>query len=227
VSTPGRTRPGPRPPAVPVLDMAVTDAAAVQHVAAPTLRFGLDIACRSGTPIRAVILNTQLRIVLGRRPYDAATRERLTEVLGPPSATAGGVRALLWTQTTLSVPAFTGRTRAELDVPCTYDFEVAAPKYLHALRDGDVPLEFLFSGTVFHAVAGGGLRATRIPWEQESSFRLPVATWREAVDACFPHTAWIRLDRDAFDRLARWKAARALPTWEAVVDALLEGREDR
>ena len=215
---------GPRPPAVPAIGIAVTDAAAAAHVAAPTLRFGLEVTCRGGTPIRAVMLNAQLRIVLGRRPYDAETRERLTEVLGPPSATAGGVRALHWAQTTLAIPAFTGRTRAQLDVPCTYDFDVAAPKYLHGLRDGDVPLEFLFSGTVFHAVAGGGLRATRIPWEQESSFRLPLATWREAVDACFPHAAWIRLDRDAFDRLAQWKAARALPTWEATVEALLEDR---
>ena len=215
------------PPAIPSLELSVTDAAAVAHAAAPTLRFGLEVACRSATPVRSVLLTAQVRIALSRRPYDAATRARLAEVLGPPHPSASPVRALVWTHATIAVPAFTGRTRVEVPVPCTYDFDVAAAKYLHALRDGDVPLEFLFSGTVFHAVAGGNLRATRIPWEHEAAFRLPVATWREAVDACFPHTAWIRLDRDAFDRLAEFKAARALPTWEAAVDALLDGREGR
>jgi hypothetical protein len=222
VSVPAGTARG-GPSVVPVLEISVADAAAVPHAAAPTLRFGLDVACRTPTPVRAVMLNVQVRIVLGRRRYDEATRERLTEVLGPPSATAGTVRALVWTQATLALPPFTGRTRAELTVPCTYDFDVAAAKYLHGLRDGDVPLDLLFSGTVFHAVAGGGLRATRIPWDVEAAYGLPVATWREAVDACFPHAAWIRMDRDAFDRLARFKAAGAFPTWEATVDALLEG----
>jgi len=210
--------------AVPALDITVVDAAAVTHAAAPTLRFGLELTCRSATPVRAVLLTAQVQIVIARRPYDAQTRERLTEVLGAPGSSTSPIRALAFAQTTVTVPPFTGHTRVALDVPCTYDFEVAAPKYVHALQDGDVPLEFLFSGTVFHAVAGGALRATRIPWEVESDFRLPLATWREAVDACFPHSAWIRVDRDAFDRLARFKAAGALPTWEAVVDALLEER---
>jgi Family of unknown function (DUF6084) len=208
--------------AVPALDITVASAAAVAHAAAPTLRFGLELTCRSATPVRAVLLTAQVQIVVARRPYDAQTRERLTEVLGAPSSSTSPVRALAFAQPTVTVPPFTGRTRVVLDVPCTYDFEVAAAKYLHALLDGDVPLEFLFSGTVFHAAAGGALRATRIPWEVESAFRLPLATWREAVDACFPHSAWVRLDRDSFDRLARFKAARALPTWDAVVDALLE-----
>ena len=34
-------------------------------------------------------------------------------------------------------------------LPCTYDFDVSGATYLHALRDGEVPLLFLFSGTVF------------------------------------------------------------------------------
>ena len=55
-------------------------------------------------------------------------------------------------------PGFTGQHRVELPVPCTYDFEVAAAKYLHALDDGEIPLLFLFSGTVFAKGDGGPAR---------------------------------------------------------------------
>jgi hypothetical protein len=34
-----------------------------------------------------------------------------------------------------------------MPVTCTYDLEVVAAKYFYALEDGEVPLEFLFSGT--------------------------------------------------------------------------------
>jgi hypothetical protein len=212
------------PAALPELELSVAGVAAVRHAAAPTLRFELEIACRPPLPIRSILLNVQVRVALGRRAYDAQERERLVEVLGPPHPSASPVRALVWTQATLAVPPFTGRTRVELPVACTYDFDVALAKYLHGLRDGEVPLELLFSGTVFDAAGGGGLRATRISWNTEASFALPVATWRDAVDACFPNRAWIRLERDSFDRLAAFRARHTLPTWEATVAALLEGR---
>ena len=43
-------------------------------------------------------------------------------------------------------------------MPCTYDLEVAASRYLDALADGEVPLEFLFSGSVFYAARTAGCR---------------------------------------------------------------------
>ena len=65
------------------------------------------------------------------------------------------------------VPGFTGTTQVAPAPECTYDFEVAAAKYLHALRDGTIPLQFLFSGTVFgrgragFAVAAGAVGPRR------------------------------------------------------------------
>ena len=38
----------------------------------------------------------------------------------------------------------------------------------------------------------------------------------------FPNTGWLRLDRDTLDELVRYKAARGLTSWEAVVASLLE-----
>ena len=53
-----------------------------------------------------------------------------------------------------NVPAFTGSTTATLTIPCTLDLDVAATKYFHGLDDGDIPLLFLFSGSVFYEAAG-------------------------------------------------------------------------
>jgi hypothetical protein len=88
-----------------------------------------------------------------------------------------------------------------------------------------VPLELLFSGTIFYANAEGRLQAAPISWEHELEATLPVAVWRAAIESAFPGSAWLRLPRDAFDRLWAFRAARALPSWEATLDELLDGRE--
>ncbi|MCI0383070.1 DUF6084 family protein [Streptomyces sp. CNQ085] len=51
--------------------------------------------------------------------------------------------------TTVVVPSFEGTTTVGLPVPCPCDTELAVTKYLRAAPDGEVPLDFLFSGTVF------------------------------------------------------------------------------
>ena len=58
------------------------------------------------------------------------------------------------------------------------------------------------------------------------TYRLPVSVWREAIERHFPQSAWLRLGRTHFDRLCTFKARRGLPSWDAAVDALLEGREE-
>jgi hypothetical protein len=45
------------------------------------------------------------------------------------------------------------------------------------------------------------------------------------MDHYFPNSAWLRLDREAFERLVAFRARGALTSWEAVVDALLEEKE--
>jgi hypothetical protein len=112
-----------------------------------------------------------------------------------------------------------------VDVPCTYDLEVAASRYLAALSDGVVPLEFLFSGSVFAGGPGAGLQVTRLSWEQEAAYALPVRVWREVMDAYFRGHAWLRLRRDAFDRLCEYKSRHALATWEETLDTLLPAHD--
>ena len=128
--------------------------------------------------------------------------------------------------TTLAVPPFTGQTVVQLPVVCTYDFEVTASKYFHAVDEGEVPLAFLFTGTMFYAGVDGRLRTALLPWDREAAFALPVAVWKSLMQRYFPDSAWLRLRRDAFDRLWAYKARHALPTWEDAVDALLRASEE-
>jgi hypothetical protein len=121
----------------------------------------------------------------------------------------------------LMVPSFTGSCELDLPVPCTYDFEVAASKYLHALGDGEVPLLLLFSGTVF-TKGLSGFSVGQVPWHKEATYRLPVSVWREIMDRFFPGGGWIRIRRDTLDTLQRFKAIRALPTWDDALEALFK-----
>jgi len=208
----------------PELAFAVVDASRLEYAAVPTLRFALRVESVSGEPIRSLLLDTQIQIAARRRRYDAAARERLFELFGPPADWGTTLRTLLWTRLTTVVPPFTGATVVDLPVPCSYDLEVVASRYFDALEDGEVPLEFLFSGSVFYAGEDGRLQTARLSWEQEAAYRLPVAVWKETLERYFRGTAWVRVPKASFDRLAAYKARHALPTWGDALDALLEER---
>jgi hypothetical protein len=128
---------------------------------------------------------------------------------------------MLWTNAMVVVKPFTGRTTAELPVACTFDFNVAATKYFHGLEGGDVPLTFLFSGSVFYNDARGALQLAQISWESEASWRLPVEVWKHMMDLYYPNAAWLCLSRGVFDRLLQYKRERAFPTWEQAIESVL------
>lgn len=209
---------------LPALTIGIEEAAAVEYAAVPTLRFAARIDSAGAGEIRSIALTTQIRIAVDRRTYDGWDQERLVELFGAPGEWGQTLRSLLWTHVTTHVPAFTGTTIAQIPVTCTYDFEVATAKYFHALTDGEVPLEFLFSGTAFYSV-DGRLRAAQLPWDTEARFRMPVRVWQDLMQHYFPHSAWLRLDRDVFDQLYAYKAGNTLATWEDAVAALLRAAE--
>ena len=211
--------------AVVDLGFEVVRAETVTFAAVPTIAFGIRIACRSGHEIRSVMLSVQVQIAARRRTYGDEEEQRLLELFGTPDRWSTTLRTLLWTRTTQVVPGFTAETLVDLQVPCTYDFEVTAAKYLQALGDGPVPLEFLFSGTVFYAAENGTLQTAMISWDSEADFNMPVQTWRETMDHYFPGSAWLRLDRNTFERLAAFRATNTLPSWQQTVNALLDRGE--
>lgn len=212
---------------MPDLSFQVEQAAVLPFAAAPSLVFKVRLAnAAADEAIHSVALRCQLQIEATRRRYSAPEQEWLLEVFGEPERWSQTLRSLVWSHLNVIVPSFTGSTVTELVVPCTFDFNVAATKYFHALQDGEIPLRLLFSGTVFYAAADGALQVAQISWEREAAYRLPVRVWQEMMALYYPNSAWVRVRQDLFDRLSWYKAQRGLPTWEQVFESLLIGAEE-
>jgi hypothetical protein len=122
---------------------------------------------------------------------------------------------------TTHLSAFEGSAVAELHVPCTFDFNLAATKYFYSLEDGEVPLRLLFSGTVFHASPDGALLASPVPWSSELAASFPATLWKDLIAQHHPGGAVLRLEPQVFDRLYRYKVSRGIPTWEGALEQLL------
>src|SRR5919112_117791 len=211
---------------VPELGFAVHDARALELSATPTIRFDLGLESLAGHEVRSVMLHVQIQIAARRRRYEAEAQEQLVDLFGTPERWGSTLSTLPWLRTTVVVPPFSGSARVELDVPCTYDLEVKASRYLNALDGETVPLELLFSGSVFYAGAGGVLQTAMIGWDKEALFDMHVAVWRDAMDQHFPASAWLRIDRDTYDRLNRYRSRAQHSSWEETLATLLDRRED-
>lgn len=205
---------------MPELVFDVVSAAPDRFGAAPTMLFGVRVAETSGDPVHTMVLRTQVQIDAQLRAYDDDEQARLGELFGERERWADTLRPFNWTHATTMVPGFRGATEVDVAVPCTYDFDVAAAKYLHGLSDGVVPLSFLFSGTVISRGATG-YAVTQIPWHKESTFPLPVSTWRDLMETYFPGTAWVRVRRDTLDVLAARRAAGGYTSWDELFDSLI------
>ena len=209
----------------PRLRFSVAGAEGLTPAAVPTLRLQLAIEAGEGAQVRAILLDVQVQIAARKRIYAPEEQARLLELFGTPDRWGTTLRTLPWLRSTVAVPAFTAATTVALDLPCTYDLEVTAARYFAALGAGEIPLELLFSGSVFFGGPGAGLQMARIGLDQEADYRLPVAVWREMMDRHFPGGAWLRLGRDAFARLSAFKAQGMYMSWDAAIASLLDARE--
>lgn len=207
------------------LTFTVLDIVPEPYAAAPQLTARLRLTESSGTVIHAIALRAQLRIHPQRRAYSAEEEAGLRDLFGPRERWTSTLKSFLWLQCGTTVQGFTGEAEVDLPLPCTFDFDVTAAKYLHALRDRTIPVELLFSGTVFtRGVNGFGVE--QVPWNCDASYQLPVAVWQDLMNRFFPGTGWIRLDRDLITELARYKAALGLTSWDATIAGLLERAGD-
>jgi hypothetical protein len=199
----------------------VLGARAEPYALAPTLMVRLRVSEASGARIQSIPLKVQIMVEPQRRHYTPLEEERLLELFGEPARWGDTLRTMLWTHASVIVPAFQGATEVEFPLLCSYDFEVASSKFFHALDDGGIPLLLQFSGSVF--VQGDrGITVDRISWDRESSFHLPVRTWRDLMNIYYPGGAWLRLRRDTFDALHRFRGREVLTTWDETIDRLLE-----
>jgi len=102
-----------------------------------------------------------------------------------------------------------------------YDLNIASAKYLYALEGGEVPLLFLFSGSVFFTTPAGRLQTERVSWNAECVHRMPVRTWRNLMEQHYPNSGWLTLEREVFERLCAYKRRQGLATWEQAITQLL------
>lgn len=196
------------------------------YAAVPTLVLRLRIVAADGEPVHALALRSQIMIEPKRRHYEADEERRLTELFGETPRWGETLRPFLWTNVSMVVPGFVGATEVDMPIACTYDFEIAAAKYMHSLASGEIPIVLLFSGTAF-GTSAFRLSVVPVSWSEEASYRLPVALWRDMMDLYFPNAGWLRLSRETLDALQSYKAARALLTWDETFERLLkEAGED-
>ena len=157
-------------------------AIAVLSSAARAVRGGADAAAAprghrgpSGEPVHAIVLR-------GPDPHRAPAPALLARGGGPAAravrraAAVGRVAAAVPLDARVddASPGSPARTEVDLPVPCTYDFEVAAAKYLHSPRRRRDPAGAALQRHVF-ATATAGSSVQPVPWHVEAEHRLPVA----------------------------------------------------
>src|SRR5436190_15125989 len=115
---------------MPQLDFQIEGAEPVPFSVAPTIAFKLRIT--NTTPsegVHTVLLKSQIQIESPRRRYQAEEQDRLFDLFGEQKRWGQTLRAMLWTNVSTTVLAFTRDTLVDLLVPCSFDFNVAATKY--------------------------------------------------------------------------------------------------
>jgi hypothetical protein len=208
---------------VPELEFWVLEAEPVARAAVPTLAFRLRARDHSEREVYTVALSAQIHIEAAQRPHDEATRERLLELFGEPERWGDTARGVLWTRQEVLLPSFTGSVTHDLRVPLSSDAELASFKYFSALPDGEIPLSFHFSGTVFYAGEQDRLQLTQVAWSAEAQFRLPVETWRATLLEHHPAGGFVHLSDETLEALRRLRAERGFMSLDAVIAELTMG----
>lgn len=204
-----------------MLRFACTGARPEPFAAGPSLLFDLRISEEKVRRVHSVALRTQIRIEPRGRTYSDAEAAKLVDLFGERSRWGESLNPLQLATVGSTVGGFTGETTTSITVPLTYDLDIAATKYFHGLGDGEVPLLMLFSGTVFYA-GPDGVQVGLVSWHEEAAFRLPVATWRAAMDDHYPRSGYIRLGTATLDALSAYRSQHVIPNWDDTIERLLK-----
>ncbi len=202
--------------------ITIVDARPSSQAAAPGITFRLRIENLSGAHVHAMVLRCQVRIEPRRRRYSISEQTRLYELFGDATQWERALCGVAWANAAIAVPSFDQQIDVEFTVACTYDLEIALGKYLHAIRDGDVPLLFVFGGTIFSAGSSGRMSIAPISWNLDAMFRMPANVWHSAMDQFFPGGGWVRLQRETIDRPQAFRGREAVVSWDQAIERLLD-----
>jgi hypothetical protein len=206
----------------PELDFIVDRVEPFRDAATPHLTFKLQVRSTRGQAIHTVILQSQLQLDVARRQYTPDDQKRLMDLFGQPEQWPQTLRSMFWTSVCTSIPRFSDSISIDLHIPCTFDFNVATTKLFAGVNDGEIPVTFLFSGTVFYPNEQSVLQVGRISWEKEATHSIPLKVWRAMMDSYYPNSTWLCLHREAFERLNAFKTDRGMPTFEAAIAAAIK-----
>ena len=209
-------------PLTPQLEFSVISVEILPFQVVPTLVFTLNATESNGLEVFAVALSTQIQVDPARRTYDPETRVKLAELFGEPERWGATTHSFQWTRIEHLIQSFTGARAFTVNVPCTYDLEVAATKYFYGLADGRVPLTFHFSGTVIYRNESGTMQICQIDWSTKAQFHMPVEVWKQAIAEQYPKGGWVRLSEDTLGRLHARRGVRGLASFDACVVELLD-----
>ena len=175
-----------------------------RYCAAPTITFRVRITEMSGDSIYAVALRTQIMIEPQRRRYEPEEEQRLLAQFGERERWGQTLKPFFWATVGTMVTQFTESVEIDIQVPLTYDWELASTKFLHAIETGEVPVNLLFNGTII-SKGESGFSIEPVPWNKEARFGVPAGIWRAVMDIYFPGTG---LDPH---RAGHARQARAVP----------------
>ena len=100
---------------MPELHFLIEGAEAVANAATPMIALKLRIAnLPAAESIQTLTLRCQVQIEPARRSYLPKEREQLLDLFGEPERWGRTVRPLLWMNTSVAVPAFTGSILVDL-----------------------------------------------------------------------------------------------------------------
>ena len=197
--------------------------------ASPLLSFKLRVTNTGPEEsIHTVVLRAQIQIEVTRRHY---TQRGTVQASGPiwraGSLGPNSAQFFVDPRDRGGPAALPKRPLVELQVPCTFDFNVAATKYFHGLVRTEIYRSISFSAARFFMPTDQDqLQVAPISWEKEAKFKLPLKTWKDLIDHYYPNSAWLYLRRDVFDRLYQYKVRHGIPTWEQVIERVLAATEE-
>src|ERR1700733_14386002 len=130
---------------MPELHFQIAGAEAVAHAATPLIALKLRITNLPATEaIHTLTLRCQVQIEPAKRRYLPQEQEKLLDLFGEPERSSRTVRPLLWMHNSVAVPGFTDSLLVNVEVPCTFDLNVAATKFFRSLDAGEIPICVMF-----------------------------------------------------------------------------------
>jgi hypothetical protein len=176
---------------MPDLRFQIDGVAPAARSLVPQLGFRVRVSNAMPEAIHSILLRCTIQIDAAKRRYTPVEQQRLQDVFGEPARWSETLHALLWSNGSVVVPAFTGSTEVEVLAPCTIDHTIAITKYLSAVETREVPVSILFSGTVFYDPGTGSYQVQQIPWDREARFAIPADLWRSLMQSYYPEKSWL------------------------------------